>query len=189
MNKNGDLSTCLKCKMPIEYIDPQDGKPGVWRHNHMGLETPHEAIPPLILDDKRILAYDEGHEVFILKLDLDKLQTVRSGLIELFTRQHPTTDWRGAGSLFHQLTTEMRAMDRLPGVSKSQPNISYDLADRTCIKISCTECGEFVRELIPEGQSRAITNDRIWHLAGEHTREKHSRGDSLNWTGKLEEKK
>lgn len=94
-----------------------------------------------------------------------------------------------AAAKVQEATRELREMDRLPGVPANQPNISYDLADRKLIKLSCTECGEFVRELIPEGQSRAITNDRIWHLAGEHTREKHSRDDSLNWTGKLEEKK
>lgn len=71
----------------------------------------------------------------------------------------------------------------------NQPDISFDLTDRKHIKLSCAECGEFVRELIPAGQSRAETNDRIWHLAGEHTREKHSRDGSPNWAGKLKEDK
>ena len=188
MSKHGDTSVCLKCEQPIEFIDPQDGNPGVWRHVNMPPEIQHDVVPPLMLDETHILAYDEEHEVFILKLGIDQMQCIRTALIEMFDKRD-TLNWKDAGKLFHQLTSEMREMDRLPGVLKNQQNISYDLSDRKCIKLTCTECGEFVRELVPAGQSRADTNDRIWHLAGEHTRETHSRDDSLNWTGKLEETK
>lgn len=110
MNKNGDLSVCLKCKMPIEYIDPQDDKPGVWRHNHMSLETPHEAIPPLMLDDNRILAHDAEKDVYLLKVPLEQLQCIRAALIEMAIRKRPTTDWQLAQELFEKATKELHVL-------------------------------------------------------------------------------
>ncbi len=33
--KNGAHGTCATCGKPIEFIDPRDGMPGVWRHVQM----------------------------------------------------------------------------------------------------------------------------------------------------------
>lgn len=100
-------SVCIICGGKIEYIDPQDGERGVWRHSIEAMPSDHEAVPPLMFDPNRVLAYDAVKDKYILKLDLDQLQCVRAGLVEMATRMHPTTDWKGADKLFHQITEEM----------------------------------------------------------------------------------
>lgn len=70
-------------------------------------EEEHKPVPPLMLDDTRILAYDAGNDVFLLKLNTHQLICVRAALAELAERKHPTTDWQGARNLYDQITEEM----------------------------------------------------------------------------------
>lgn len=104
-NKNGDESVCLKCREPIVYENDE------WRHRSFAKgSTIHEAVPPLMLDDSRIMAHDAEKDVYLLKVHLEQLQCIRAALIEMATRRHPTTDWQQAQELFDKATKELHVL-------------------------------------------------------------------------------
>lgn len=113
MSKHGDTSVCLKCKQPIEYIKEEASNGDVlnawWAHlTHP--EDNHDAIPPLMLDDSRIMAHDAEKDVYLLKVHLEQLQCIRAALIEMAIRKHPTTDWQQAQELFDKATKELHVL-------------------------------------------------------------------------------
>ncbi len=44
--KNGDRGTCAACGNEIEFIDPRDGMPGVWRHVQMPADHDAQCAGP-----------------------------------------------------------------------------------------------------------------------------------------------
>lgn len=69
-----------------------------------------ETQAPLREYPDRIVSYDAEKSVYLLKLRVEQLQCVRAGLIEMFTRQHPTTDWKGAGELYGKITKQIQML-------------------------------------------------------------------------------
>lgn len=59
---------------------------------------------PLRDDPNGILVYDAEKKVFLLKVNVEQLQCIRAGLIELAERKHPTSDWQRARELYDKVT-------------------------------------------------------------------------------------